>query len=140
MKRFWRLCISLELCLGLLLMICGVMGLGSFRLSGEYAAAINTMPLLSWLRETPPGSSWWLWLTVAFLALLVVNTLLCSYATLATRWGRSGFMPLIAPQMVHAGFLLIVAAHLQSASGSFMEQMVVAEGSFVRLPDGKRST
>lgn len=136
MKLLWRICISLELCLGLLALTCVTMGVGSFRLSGEYAAAINAIPLLSWLRETPTGASWWLWLTVALLALLVVNTVSCSTATVTTRWDRSGIVPLMAPQLMHAGFLLIVAAHLQSASGSFMEQLVVTEGSLAHLPNG----
>jgi hypothetical protein len=38
---------------------------------------------------------------------------------------------------MHAGFLLIVVAHLLSAWGAYREQLVVFEGSVVHLPNGK---
>lgn len=138
LKNFWRFCISIELCLGLLALVCVVMAAGSFLLKGDYAAAINTLPLLVWLWEVPVGASWWLWLTVILLALLVLNTILCSSDTLWSRWGRAGWMSLIAPQLIHAGFLLMVLAHLQSAYGGYMQQVVVAEGMVAQLPDGKQ--
>jgi len=138
MKNIWRLSISIELCLWLLALICCVMAAGSFLLTGEFAAAINYMPLLVWLREVPIGASWWLWLTVLLLALLVLNTILCSSETLWSRWGRAGLMPLMAPQLIHIGFLLIVLAHLQSAYGGYMQQVEVVEGMVAQLPDGKQ--
>jgi len=138
LKNIWRFCISIELCLGLLALLCVVMAAGSFLLTGDYAAAINAVPLLVWLREVPVGASWWLWLTVILLALLVLNTILCSSETLWSRWGRAGWMALFAPQMIHAGFLLIVLAHLLSAYGGSMQQVVVAEGMVARLPDGRQ--
>lgn len=136
LKNIWRFSISLELCLGLLALICCVMAGGSFLLTGEYAAAINYMPLLVWLQQVPLSASWWLWLTIALLALLVLNTVLCSSETLWSRWGRSGWMPLLAPQLIHVGFLLIVLAHLQSAYGGYMQQVEVVNGMVAQLPDG----
>ena len=112
--RVWRLLISLELCLGLLALVCVCMAAGSFSLSGEYAAAINSMPLLAWLRVVPPSISWWLWVTLVLLALLALNTTLCSAETLWSRRGKAGVALLLAPQLIHAGFLLIVLAHLLS--------------------------
>ena len=99
---------------------------------------INGMPLLAWLLEVPAGVSWWLWLTVILLALLVLNTILCSSETLWSRWGRAGLMPLLAPQLIHAGFLLIVLAHLLSAYGGYMQQVEVTEGVAAQLPDGRQ--
>jgi hypothetical protein len=138
LKNFWQLSISIELCLVLLALICCIMASGSFLLSGEYAAAINFMPLLVWLREVPFSASWWLWLTITLLALLVLNTILCSLETLWSRRGRGGLLPLLAPQLIHIGFLLIVLAHLQSAYGSYLQQVEVVEGMVARLPDGKQ--
>jgi hypothetical protein len=96
------------------------------------------MPLLTWLREVPLMASWWLWLTILLLAMLVLNTILCSSETLWSRWGRAGLLPLLAPQLMHAGFLLIVLAHLQSAYGGYMQQVEVVEGMVAQLPDGKQ--
>jgi hypothetical protein len=136
--RLWRFLTSIELCLVLLFMLCAVMAAGSFLLSGEYAAAINYMPLFAWLREMSASISWWLWLTLVLLALLALNTVFCSAETLWCRWGRGGLASLLAPQLIHAGFLLIVLAHLLSATGSSLKQMEVREGSLVVLPDGSR--
>lgn len=136
--RFWRLLISLELCLALLALVCIAMAAGSFGFSGDYAAAINAMPLLAWLSEVPVRISWWLWLTLVFLVLLVLNTILCSSETLWSRWGGSGWLVLLAPQLIHAGFLLIVLAHLISAVGSSVMRMEVREGVLASLPDGKQ--
>lgn len=136
--KLWRLLISVELCLGLLALVCSVMAAGSFRLSGEYAAAINSMPLFEWLRETPVSFSWWLWVVLVLLVLLALNTLLCSSETLWTRWGRGGWSALFAPQCMHAGFLLIVLAHLLSATGSSLDVVTVGEMTLAALPDGSR--
>lgn len=114
------------------------MAAGSFGLSGEYAAAINSMPLLAWLREAPLFISWWLWVTVALLVLLALNTLLCSSEKLWSCWGKSGIVSLLAPQLMHAGFLLIVLAHLLSATGSSLQAVEVGEMNLAELPDGTR--
>lgn len=136
--RLWRFFISLELSLGLLALVCVVMGAGSFSLSGEYSSTLNSMPLLAWLRATPFYISWWLWITLSLLALLTVNTILCSSETLWSRWGRGGWNGLLSPQLMHAGFLLIVLAHLLSAVGSSLNAVEVGEMTLADLPDGTR--
>ena len=136
--KLWRLLISLELCLGLLALVCVFMAAGSFNLSGEYAAAINSMPLFAWLLEVPLSVSWWLWLTFVLLALLALNAFLCSSETLWSRRGRGGLTALLAPQLMHAGFLLIVLAHLLSATGSSISVLEVGEMTLAALPDGSR--
>lgn len=134
--RLWRFLISVEFCLVLLLLICIVMATGSFLLSGEYAVAINAIPLFIWIVEVPLGISWWLWLTLILLTLLSLNTVCCSSETLWSRRGAGQLYVLLAPQLIHAGFLFIVLAHLLSAAGSSLNQMEVYEGSLVRLPNG----
>lgn len=136
--KLWRFLISLEFCLGLLALVCVSMGAGSFALSGEYAAAINGMPLFSWLREVPFSVSWWLWVTLVLLALLALNTTLCSTETLWSRRGRGGWAVTLGPQLIHAGFLLIVCAHLLSAMGSSLDTLEVGEMTLAALPDGSK--
>lgn len=136
--KLWRVVISLELCFGLLALVCLFMAAGSFSLSGEYAAAINGMPLVAWLREVPLSISWWLWVTVVLLALLALNTVLCSAETLRSRWGACSMTSLLAPQLIHAGFLLIVLAHLGSALWSSHYSLEVGEMTLAALPDGSR--
>ncbi len=132
----WSACIAIEAGLVLSAVLCITLAAGSFLLTGEFAAAINAMPLSIWLRAVPMPVSWWLWLAISMVSLLVVNTLCCSTETLWSRWGRAGLWQLLAPQLMHAGFLMIVLAHLLSATGSYMQQLEVYEGALAQLPDG----
>ena len=52
---------------------------------------------------------------LAALVLLTINTLVCSIQAVKGRWTRSDFFLRIAPQVVHAGFLCILLAHLLGA-------------------------
>lgn len=128
--RFGSLNLGIWLLGGAMLLL----AMGSF-LQGE-GSAINEVPLLIWLREVPVRESWWLWGTLLLLVLLAINTVLCSIASLTVKWQRGSFLSRIAPQMMHLGFLFIMVAHLQSASGSFKQALQVGEGSIVTFPDG----
>jgi hypothetical protein len=136
--KLWRVLISLEFCLALLALVCIAMAAGSFGLSGEYGAAINSVPLFVWLREVPATASWWLWVTLVLLILLALNTVLCSGETVWLRWGKTGWSSLMAPQLIHAGFLLIMCAHLLSATGALHNSVEVGEMNLVALPDGAK--
>ncbi len=110
------------------------MAIGSF-LTGE-ASGINDIALLSWLMAVPVAISWWLWVAIALLALLVINTILCSIDALRLRFGRTKLLHLLAPQIMHLGFLLVVFAHLLSAQGGAKQAGQALEGSIIPLPDG----
>lgn len=138
MRSIWRFFSLLEVCVVSLLALCIIMIAGSFFLKGDYAAAINVMPLMLWLRSVPISVSWWLWLVVVVLFFLVVNTLVCSTDVVTSRLGKVSILNLLAPQLIHAGFVLIVVAHLLGATGSYFEQITVFEGSVIRLPTGHR--
>ena len=114
------------------------LAIGSF-LQGE-GSTINDVPLLFWLREVPLAESWWLWVSLLLLALLALNTVLCSIDSLSAKWQRGSFLSRIAPQAMHLGFLLIMVAHLQSAVGSFKQTVQVEQGSGITFPDGSRVT
>lgn len=125
-----------SLTLGLWLMG-GVMALlASGSVAAGEGSGINEMPLFAWLGAAPFALTWWLWGTLALLALLVVNTLLCSVEALRRRAGKSGPVALLAPQLMHLGFLFIVLAHLLSASGGAHEALQVEEGAVIGFPDG----
>ncbi len=118
-------------------LLCGVMlflAAGSF-LQGE-GSSINEVALLDWLREVPLRESWWLWISIGIIALLALNTLLCSIESLRTKWLKGSFLVRIAPQLLHLGFLFIMLAHLQSAYGGFKQVMQVEKGSAITFPDG----
>lgn len=107
---------------------------GSF-LQGK-GSMINEVALFDWLRAVPLQESWWLWAALALLAMLALNTVLCSIESLRAKWQRGSFLVRIAPQLMHLGFLCIMIAHLQSAYGSFKQAGQVQEGTVINLPDG----
>lgn len=125
---------SLTLGLWLLGGVMLLLAIGSF-LQGE-GSSINEVALLDWLRETPFRESWWLWSAIALLAILALNTLLCSIDSLRMKWQNGSFWVRIAPQLMHLGFLFIMIAHLQSAYGGFKQAMQVEGGSAITFPDG----
>jgi len=136
MEKIYRYLVSLNLGLWLMAGVVLFMAIGSFASSGEEGRSLNDMPLFFWLREAPLTVSWWLWVTIGLLALLAVNTVLCSMESLGKKWERGNFLVRIAPQVMHLGFLLIMVAHLVSARGSFKQVMEVGEGSTIGFPDG----
>jgi len=134
MKRIYEAFASLSLGLWLMGGVMVLLAAGSF--GGEDAASLNEMPLFAWLGAAPVSVSWWLWGTLVLLALLVLNTLLCSVEAIRKRYGKSGLISLLAPQLMHAGFLLIVLAHLLSAKGGAKQGMQLYEGSDLRFSGG----
>ena len=113
-----------------------LLAIGSFSSGGAESGNINQMPLFAWLTETPVAVSWWLWAAIGVLGLLVVNTGLCSIESIRGRYRSTRLLILIAPQIMHAGFLLIVLAHLLSASGGMKQVMPVHEGEVIAFADG----
>jgi hypothetical protein len=111
------------------------LAIGSFASGGE-GNGINDVALFSWLREAPFAISWWLWITLALIALLAVNAVFCSVASLRVKSGSGRFLVVIAPQVMHAGFLLIVIAHLLSAYGGFKQPLQAREGTVITFPGG----
>ncbi|MDD5284876.1 MAG: cytochrome c biogenesis protein ResB [Desulfuromonadaceae bacterium] len=136
MRKLWGLLISLEVGLLLLALVCIAMAAGSFGLPSDVAAALNSMPLFVWLREFSLATTWWLWLTIVLLAILAMNTLCCSADTLFHRFGRNTILAWLPPQLIHAGFLLILIAHLQSSLWGYKGSIEIPEGAGFQLPDG----
>jgi hypothetical protein len=136
-RKLYNILGSLNLGLWLMAGVTLLMGIGSFVTGPEESARLNSMPLFAWLTEAPPATGWWLWLTIALLAVLALNTVLCSIESLRQKAGRPGLLLRLAPQAMHAGFLLIVLAHLISSVGGFKEIMQVGEGSVISFPKGR---
>ena len=136
LREIYNRLASLNLGLWLMLGVVVLLGVGSFSGGGAESSSINDMPLFYWLKETPIVFSWWLWLTIGLLGVLALNTVLCSIESLRSKYGRARFLAMIAPQVMHAGFLFIVLAHLFSAYGGLKGVMQVNEGGAIGFPDG----
>lgn len=134
LTRLYERLASLTFGLWLMGGVMALLAVGSVA-AGE-GSGLNEMPLFAWLGTAPFAVTWWLWGTLALLALLVVNTVCCSIEALRRRLGKSTLVALLAPQLMHLGFLFIVLAHLLSAAGGAQETLQVDEGAVIGFPDG----
>ncbi|HXX56419.1 MAG TPA: hypothetical protein VEI96_00295 [Thermodesulfovibrionales bacterium] len=98
--------------------------------------SIHALPLLEWIVQAPVGTTWWLWVAMAIIALLAVNTLVCSVQSLLNKKKVAGWLILISPQIIHIGFLCMFLAHFMSSIGGFRSLAVAREGTVLQLPNG----
>ena len=104
----------------------------------EVFGPMNEDILLRWTLETAlqnVSASWWFFTAVLGLALLTINTLVCSWQSIAGKWTRSDALLRLAPQIIHLGFLFILAGHLASAGWGYKLSGMLPEGASVALPD-----
>lgn len=133
-KLIWQMAASLRLSIWLLgiqvaLFLAGALMMPTMK---EYGT-INSIALFEWMRTTPLAATWWMWASVAVVALLGINTLACSIEAVARRSGGRSALMVLSPQIIHAGFLLLMVAHLASAAGAASGRVAMAEGESVDL-------
>jgi hypothetical protein len=124
---------SLKLTVWILTVLIAVFFLGAYLMPRypEAHAGINAMPLFAWWSELGRGHleiNGWLPLSVLLLAVLTLNTVVCTIRSL-----RPG--PSLWAHVTHLGFLLILVAHLVSAATGFKEAgIVLVRGRAVEVP------
>ena len=134
-KGLWGILISQRLAVWLMGLEIAALLAGSFFMeqSKEVAGAMNgSFPLYLWITGGPLALTWWLWAAILLLALLTINTLCCSIESIKRKKG--GLLTLLAPQIIHAGFLLILVAHLASSLGASKLTGQLPQGAAARLP------
>ena len=139
MKNFF---LSLKTTVWTLFALICVFFLGSYMMPAhrDVFGAMNDRLLLDWAREFALGRPWetgWFFASVAGLALLTINTIVCSVQAVRARWSRSDVLLRIAPQVVHIGFLCILLAHLLGAVSGYRLSGTVPQGATVGLPEGR---
>jgi len=95
--------------------------------------ALHATPLFKWIQMQPLNITWWLWGLIGILAALTVNTLLCSIESIISKRKVTQWLLLISPQIIHAGFLFVLLAHLLSGIGASQGMAAAGEGSVVKL-------
>jgi hypothetical protein len=139
MKNFF---LSLKTTVWTLFVLVCLFFLGSYMMPmhREIFASMNEDILFRWAGNTASGSlryTWWFFVALAGLALLAINTLACSAQAVKGKWTRSDFLLRISPQVIHAGFLFILLAHLLGAGWGYKTSGMVPEGAFARLPENR---
>jgi cytochrome c biogenesis protein ResB len=139
MKTFF---LSLKTTVWLLLALIVLFFAGSYMMPAHRGvfAPMNDALLFDWMRDTALPNlwqTWWFFACLALLVLLTINTIVCSIHAVKGRWSRSGFLLRIAPQIIHAGFLCILLAHLLGAGMGYRLSGTLPEGATARLPEDR---
>ncbi len=125
----------------LLVLIC-IFFVGSYMMPmhREIFSSMNDDLLSSWAERTALDNlwyTWWFFAAVAGLALLTINTLVCSIQAVKEKWSRSNALLRISLQIIHIGFLSILLAHLLGAGWGYKLSGALREGAAAQLPEKK---
>lgn len=139
MKNFF---LSLKTTVWTLFVLVCLFFVGSYMMPArrEVFAMMNEDILFRWVRHVASdnlGYTWWFFAVLAGLALLTVNTLVCSFQAVRGKWTGADFLLRISPQVIHAGFLFILFAHLLGAGWGYKVSGMLPEGASARLPEGE---
>jgi ResB-like family len=139
MKNFF---LSLKTTVWTLLVLVVLLFIGSYMMPAhrDIFAGMNDDILFRWVKHTASGNpwhTWWLFAAVAALALLTINTLVCSFQAVKGKWTSADFFLRISPEVIHAGFLFILLAHLLGAGWGYKLSGPMPEGTYAPLPGGK---
>lgn len=139
MKNFF---LSLKTAVWTLFVLVCLFFIGSYMMpvNRDIFSPMNEDILLNWAERTAVRylwQTWWFFAALGGLVLLTVNTLVCSYQAIKGKWSGSDFLLRISPQVIHAGFLLILLAHLFSAALGYKLSGFLPEGGSGRLPENR---
>jgi hypothetical protein len=134
--RIYGLLSSLRTTIWLLPILLALLFYGSIMMQGgEEYQSLQALPLFRWLLISPLSTTWWLWTAMGVLVLLTINTLICTLEAVVRKRRNKQLMVILSPQIIHAGFLFILLAHLLSSYGSVKGSAYVSEGTVLELSD-----
>ncbi|MEW6714783.1 MAG: hypothetical protein AB1306_06810 [Nitrospirota bacterium] len=96
---------------------------------------IHSISFFQWLMEQPVSVTWWLWLSIGILSIIVINTLFCSIESVIKKRKVTQWLLLISPQIIHVGFLFMLLAHFLSALGGSQHMAAAGEGTFLKISE-----
>ncbi|MDH4162989.1 MAG: cytochrome c biogenesis protein ResB [Nitrospirota bacterium] len=139
MKNFF---LSLKTTVWTLFGLICIFFLGSYLMPAhrDVHGSMNDQLLFQWVSETAvlhPWAASWFFLSLAGLALLTVNTVVCSVQAIRGKWSRADFLLRMAPQIVHIGFLCILLAHFLGAGWGYRLAGSLPVEMSARLPDDR---
>ncbi len=136
-KAIFNIFRSLRMANILLFILMGTMVIGAIvmPLFPSYRR-INTTSLFSWLSVTPLRETWWLYIAILIVALLVINTIFCTVEALIKKDRNRRWPLVISPQLIHLGFAFIMLAHLLSSYMAMQGFVMLNEGGGIRFSNG----
>lgn len=136
-KKVFTFFLSLKTTLWMFIALLGLFLYGAVIMPArEEFQGLFVQSLFAWMNEQSFAVSWWLWGAIVVLALLTVNTIICSIDALVKRKSARQWLLVISPQVVHIGFLFILLAHLLSSHGSYTARAYAYNNTVLTLPSG----
>jgi hypothetical protein len=138
MKAIWELLISLKTVFGLFALSIVICFIGSVMLPSHLAffSGIDDTPLFRWLSEAgDKGLTWWIYALIVSIAGLAVSTVACTVDALIKSTGRTLLFRL-SPQIMHAGVLFVMLAHLLTAGWGLREDVDIEKGERASMGRG----
>lgn len=95
-----------------------------------FFSGIDDTPIFTWLGAADrPVATWWIYALVVAVGLLAACTLICSLDTLVRGlMARRKLLPLLSPQVVHVGVLLVLLGYLLSSAFGTRTDMLFVKG------------
>lgn len=131
MKALTRFFLSLNTTFGVLLAFIILAFIGSLSLVNNLAffSGIDDAPLFRWLSTANDlRKTWWIYVLIAILTVLAVNTIFCTVEGIFTKSGRRNLILKLSPQVMHIGVLFIMLGHLLTASIGFKTDLNLNKG------------
>jgi hypothetical protein len=102
-----------------------------------YSGIVDVL-LFPWLMEQGLATTWWIWGMITTMALLAVNTAVCSVDTIIKKRGKVALLRLLAPQVVHLGVLVMLLGHMLTSASGIRDEAVLRTGDVFDI-DGAAS-
>lgn len=131
MKALFHFFLSIKTAFWFFLFFTAVCFYGSLSLPNNLAffSGIDDAPLFPWLAGAKGfGTTWWIWVFIAALAVFALNTVACTADALLHRLNRRVLILKLSPQVMHVGVLCVMLGHLLTASLGIKLDIDLAKG------------
>lgn len=139
MKTILRFFLSLRTTFGLFALFAVTACAGSLGLTGNlvFFSGIDETPLFLWLSRSDSTSlTWWIYLMIIVLAVLAVNTIVCTIDGILKKRGRENFIFSISPHIMHIGVLFVMLGHMLTAALGHKADMTIEKGMERQVAEG----
>lgn len=91
-----------------------------------FFSGIDETPLFKWLKEAGRiDLTWWIYGLIVVLAILAINTIVCTIEAIVKRLSKKNLLIKLSPQIMHIGVLFIMLGHLLTASIGMKDDILI---------------
>ncbi len=136
MKKFYDILLSVKTAFWLMVAFSVIAIIGSVihPRNLSFFSGIDSTPLFKWLIHSDHLEiTWWIYGMILVLALLGINTLVCTVDALIRKVRLKNLMLKLSPQLIHIGVMMIMIGHLLTASLGLKMDLFLEKGKTARI-------